>query len=377
MKYMAIKYTAILLLSVLPGAGCEEKVIYEESPEAGSIHVSNITGNTLRVCTGETFRIEMRVQPPAAESGEQIKYAYVSGNEEIFTVTADGTVRGVKPGEAVLRIEALHRESLKTAVMVSVTDRLYPVTEIRIDERLKDLTLAVGDEIRPDSYVRVLPENASDKGYTLESSHAQTLAVTPSGSVKALALGDATLTLKATDGSGVTATGHISVKEPVYAAHDRSAWTVTPSHALPDDAAISNAPGSLIDGNPATCLSLVKPGKSYGGISVSADEEVHFIIDMQAETTLNYIRITHRTSNPQLYLRVWGVTLYGSDDNNRYTPIRENIPIVYDGVNDYTVRMIEESHCRYLKVQYTDWSKQSGSTIQVAEFEAGQYSFRD
>jgi uncharacterized protein YjdB len=370
-----IKYLAILLLCALPGVGCEEKVVYEDSLEAGSIQVSNITDNTLRVYTGETFRIEMSVLPPEAKSAEQIKYAYVSGNEQIFTVSSDGVVSGVKPGEAVLRIEAVNRDGMKTAVMVSVTNKLYPVTEIKIDERLKNLTLAVGDEIQLDGYIKVLPENASNKAYTLESSNGQTLAVTESGSVKALALGNATLTVKAKDGSGITATCKISIKEPVYKAIDRSAWTVIPSHNLPADAAISNAPGSLIDGNISTCLSMVKPGKSYAGISVGADEAVFFVVDMKAKTKFNYFKISHRTSNPQLYLRIWGVSLFGSDDNKTFTPIRENIPIGYDGVNDHTVRMLNESDYRYLKVQYTDWSKQSGSAIQIAEFELGLFGF--
>ena len=372
-----IKYLVFFLLFAVLGTGCEEKIIYEDSPEIGSIYVDGITDNTIHVYTGETFQVEMNILPPEAKLTEQVKYVYSSGNEQIFTVNANGVMNGVSPGEAVLYIEVSNYTGLKTVVMVSVTDKIYPVTEIKVDERLKSLTMAVGDEIEANEYIEIIPENASNKEYTLESSNGEVLTVTQSGNVKALALGDVVLTIKAKDGSDVTATCNISVKEPVYDALNRLAWTVTPSHNLPADAAIKNAPESLIDGDIATCLSMVKPGKSYAGVAVGADEDVFFVIDMKEKSTFNYFKIFHRTSNTQPYLRAWGVSLFGSNDGETFESIRENVPVEYEGVNDHTVRIMHESAYRYLKVQYTDWNPQSGSTIQIAEFELGLFGFNE
>ena len=370
-----IKYIIFLFLFTLSMSGCEEKIIYEDSLEVGSIYVDEITDNTIHVYTGETFQVKMNLLPPEAKVTEQLKYVYSSGNEKVFTVNGNGVISGVSPGEAILYVEASNYSELKTIAMVSVTDEIFPVTEIRLDERLKNLALAIGDEIVVGEYLEILPEKATNKQYSLAISNKEVLALTESGTIKALSLGESVLTIKALDGSNVTATSKILVKEPSYTPLDRSTWTVSTSHNLPDDAAIKNAPESLIDGSIATCLSMVKPGKSYAGVTVGANEEAFFIIDMKEKSAFNYFKIFHRTSNTQLYLRVWGVSLFGSNDGKTFEPIGENIPVEYDGVTSHTARLMHDSNYRYLKVQYSNWDPKSGSTVQIAEFELGVFGF--
>lgn len=370
-----IKYVVFLFLFTLLASGCDDEIVYKESLEIGSMYVDGITDNTIHVYTGGTFQVEMKILPPEAKLNEAIKYAYSSGNEQVFTVDAAGLLSGVAPGEAVLYVEGSGYPGLKTTTMVSVTDEIFPVTEIKVDERLKELTLAVGDEIILSKYIEILPENASNKEYSLAIDNTEVLELTESGNLKAMKLGKGVLTIQALDGSNVTAACNISVKEPTYTALDRSAWTVATSHDLPADAAIKNAPESLIDGSISTCLSMVKPGKNYAGITVGADEDVFFIIDMKQKSTFNYFKIFHRTSNSLSYLRVWGVSLFGSDDGKTFELIRENIPVEYEGVTGHTVRTMDESNYRYLKVLYVDWDAKSGSTIQIAEFELGTSGF--
>lgn len=370
-----IQYVTFFLLFAALFAGCEEKIVYEDNPGVGSIYVDGVTDNTVHLYAGETFQVEMNIQPSDAKLDGPVLYLYKSGNERVFTVDAKGLIRGGAAGEAVLQITLPNYPALKTVAMVAVTDKVHPVTEIKIDDRLKNLSVGVGDEIEIGKYITILPENASNKEYTLQVSNKDVLAVTESGSVKALALGEATVTIKAKDGSNVSAICSVAVKEPAYSALDRSKWTVTTSHNLPVDNAIKNAPESLIDGSIATCLSMVKPGKSYAGVSVSADEDVFFIIDMKEKSAFNYFKIFHRTSNTQLYLRVWGVSLLGSNDGETFEVIRQNILVEYDGVNHSTVRMMDKLNYRYLKVLYTDWDPKSGSTAQIAEFELGTFGF--
>lgn len=370
-----MKYVFLLLLFVLLGTGCEEKINYEESLEAGSIQVDGIQDNTINVHTGETFQVKMNVQPSDAKLSVQPQYLFSSGDKQVFTVDANGIVSGITPGESVLYIETSNYEGLKTMAVVSVTDKIYPVAEIKVDERMKNHTIAVGDEIAIGKYIEILPANASNKEYSLLSSNKEVLDVTETGNVKALALGDAVLTIKAKDGSNTAATCNISVKVPVYNTIERTGWEVTTSHKLPVDDAIKNAPKSLIDGDKATCMSMVKPGKSYGGVSVGKDEAIYFILDMKEKTDFNYLKIFHRTSNSLHYLRTWGVSLFGSNDGETFEPIREDIPVEYDGVDDHTIRLTDKLTYRYLKVQHVNWHLQSGSTIQIAEVEMGTYGF--
>ncbi len=148
---------------------------------------------------------------------------------------------------------------------------------------------------------------------------------------------------------------------------DRTGWQVTVSHPLPTDAAISNAPKSLIDGNATTCLSLLKPGKSSGGITVGINEKVFFIIDMGSIQPVDYFRILHR-DNGATGLRAQAYSFYGSYNGSDFSVIKEGISV---DVNQLTVMEdLPLSNYRYIKVTYDQWSS-SNNTMQIAELNLG------
>ena len=148
---------------------------------------------------------------------------------------------------------------------------------------------------------------------------------------------------------------------------DRSGWSVSVSHALPADAAISNAPESLTDGDGGTCLSMVKPGKSYGGVTVGEEETVYFIIDLGADRTFDYFRILHR-DNGNTNLRAQKYSFYGSDDGASFSAISEGVAV--DAGQLSLMGDLPKSTYRYIKVTYDQWSS-SSSTMQIAEFNLG------
>ncbi|GAB6008520.1 discoidin domain-containing protein [Dysgonomonas reticulitermitis] len=140
-------------------------------------------------------------------------------------------------------------------------------------------------------------------------------------------------------------------------------WSVTTSHPLPKDDAISNAPGSLVDGDLSTCLSMVKPGKSYEGVSVPQGAEVYAIIDFKKQIEFNTIILTNR--NFQIYLNAKEVSFYGSNDGNVYTPVK--IEVDLPDPKENIIALGGTVKCQYLKMTFDKWDSSQGSTIQFAE----------
>ncbi|MDR2038373.1 MAG: discoidin domain-containing protein [Bacteroidales bacterium] len=149
---------------------------------------------------------------------------------------------------------------------------------------------------------------------------------------------------------------------------DRIGWTSTQSHPRPSD---SPSPTAHLDGDLSTFLSQVKPGKSNGNISPGNDP-VFFIVDMLEAQEFNYFRIRHR--NTTLGLRVWGLSIYGSNDGTNFSEIQLDIDIPnVTSTNDLESPNIEIplSTYRYIKAIYTKWDTVNNSAVQMSEFYLG------
>lgn len=140
-------------------------------------------------------------------------------------------------------------------------------------------------------------------------------------------------------------------------------WEVTTSHALPKDDAISNAPGSLVDGDLTTCLSMVKPGRSYAGVSVPETDIVFATINFKKQIEFNIITLNNR--NFQEYLNAKAVSFYGSNDGTSFTPIKTDIDLPDPKVNEITLDAAVKY--QYLKMTFDKWDDSSGSTMQFSE----------
>jgi hypothetical protein len=155
-------------------------------------------------------------------------------------------------------------------------------------------------------------------------------------------------------------------------------------------------PAHLLDGDPATFLSLVKPGKSYGTVGLQpSDFKPGFIIDMQTAQTFNYFNWTHRNHANNI-LRVFAIRMAVSDDGFIWTSINNNQPIWIPNIGGYVGQVqtvdpdtyligVPETTAQYVKITYDMWSDiynsdhpdypgtgaTSGSTLQVGEFGLG------
>lgn len=154
---------------------------------------------------------------------------------------------------------------------------------------------------------------------------------------------------------------------------NRSSWTVVTSYEGVADAAVGgDLPEYIIDDSNITSFAFVKPGKSYGGVSVPSTAVPSFTVDMKEKETFNYITYMHRFSgNTYEWLRAREISVYGSNDGMQFTLLKERHVI------DHTVNANEiyvdvpKSTYRYVRVVIENWNKDSGSTIQVTNFNIG------
>lgn len=160
-------------------------------------------------------------------------------------------------------------------------------------------------------------------------------------------------------------------QEKVYPAEyvlKRSNWTVTTSHPWAKDGTIKGNPECLIDDNDATGLNLQKPGNG----TTPAGATLFFVIDMKEESTFNYFSLVHRTSLTAEGLRIWNLSLYGSNDGMSYQEIQKNIDIPYKSTIKEAVIKLKESHkYRYVKAVYEKFSTTQNTAVQIMEFNLG------
>lgn len=374
MKQTTRLILGLVLISTSLMIGCQKKTDYIEPDSPQSITALNITGNVIPVHTGETFQVELTTLPSSSNPSVSPLFKYESGDDEIFTVSNSGLITANAIGDAILYVSSTNYENLKLRVLVRITDRVYDVTSVVLDEQFVNLTIAIGTTIDLSTKTSVLPANATNPKLEYSSSDITVVTVSELGVIKALANGSATIKISSTDQSNKYAECKIDVKESTYAPLDRSNWTITASHSIPDDAAISNSTESLLDGDTKTCLSLIKPGKSYAGISVPVTDAVFFIIDLKAESIFDYLEITHRSSNSYEYLRPYAYRIWGSNDGVNFEQIVEDAPGQPKLLN-FKLQLPFKFTYRYVKVEYSNWDTKSGSTLQLSEINLGSKNF--
>ena len=118
---------------------------------------------------------------------------FESSDENVFTVSEDGTLTGIVLGQAELTVTSLQNESVSKSVIINIT---RAVTDISLD--ITEKVLYKGDELKLTE--TVLPADASDKSVIWKSSNEDSVTVDENGNVTAVARGFATVTATTVDG---------------------------------------------------------------------------------------------------------------------------------------------------------------------------------
>lgn len=259
-------------------------------------------------------------------------------------------------------------------VELTVEQGKAPVVLVEsIDKSAMPESININETLDLNTVVKVLPDKASYKKltFTIAEGSEGLIELTEAGVVKGVAAGFAQINAAATDESGVTEVITLEIIGDIVL--DRTNWTVSTfaKYSNGQNYVTDNNTGKpehILDGNPGTYLSMVKPGKTYGIYVGTTDP--NFTVDMKETQTFNYFYWLHREQNPS-YLQVLSVDIYGSNDNVNFEKINNETITFMENFYKNQYFDIPESTYRYVKVQYRSYSS-GGSSAQVAEFGLGR-----
>ena len=201
--------TAVITVTTLDGgftATCAVTVT-EKTPATVPVTGVSLDKNTLSLEEGETAALTATVSPADATNKN---VTWMSSDESVAAVT-DGTVTAVGAGTAVITATTLDGGFTATCA-VTVTEKApatVPVTGVSLNKT--SLTLTTGGSAALTA--TVIPNNATNKNVTWTSDKPGVAAVSADGTVTAVSVGSAVVTVTTEDG-GFSAVCTVTVTEP-------------------------------------------------------------------------------------------------------------------------------------------------------------------
>ncbi len=165
-------------------------------------------GNSYEMETGDELKLECTVAP--AEAIQDVTYS--SSDTKVLTVDEFGNVKAVSAGTETITATVNDGSGISVSITITVNNPTVPVAEITLNKTTAKVE--AGDTVLLTA--TVAPDNATNKEI-IWSSDDEDVATVDNGKVTAVAEGTATITVAATDGSGISATCNITVtKKTIY-----------------------------------------------------------------------------------------------------------------------------------------------------------------
>lgn len=379
----------LLAAAALAGIGCDDNV-----PEPGTLDVpvQSVTldeslsgGVTLEV--GQTLDVALKVHVEPYNATDLAELFY-SSNVEVATVSPKGIVTAQKAGITMISI---YVGGIETYFTVTVVDQIpVDIESIAFTAESREMTLGEAD-LDLASMLSILPLDQNE-GVDFASSQPDVATVSADGRLHALKVGRTTVTATAKRHAELSASIEIQVIRLVNEDSDRSNWSMSFSKPYYNDTAIGSSATAAIDNNTSTTLSMVRPGRTFNGVSGgAATDEIWFQIDRgENPGTVNYLRIKHRPEgggSNNILVRWFGFNRIEGSDNADFSNaevIVNNVsltpdPSVYDNLETDNILIPETGH-RYLRFIGANnagdtkgfyCSPSPGSTIQINEFYLG------
>ena len=159
---------------------------------------------------GDVLTLKPTVLP---ENADNKTLVWSTQDTSIISVDEQGMVEALAIGNATVTALATDGSGVSATVAIAVSN---PVTDKNFVESIEfskeSYAMVVGDVLA--LVPTVLPENADNKKLAWSTQDTSIISVDEQGMVEALAIGNATVTALATDGSGVSATVAIAVSNP-------------------------------------------------------------------------------------------------------------------------------------------------------------------
>lgn len=154
-----------------------------------------ITSYRTNLTVGESCQFAVEVTPANATDKS---VTWSSSNKDVLTVDEHGNVAALAVGVADVIVTSVDGQK-KDVCTVKVEPQAVPVESVRITQYPSSRQLSVGDSFT--FAAEVLPADADDKTVTWSSSAPEVLTIDVSGKAKAVAQGEAVLTVKTNNGA--------------------------------------------------------------------------------------------------------------------------------------------------------------------------------
>jgi uncharacterized protein YjdB len=193
-----------MIMSALVVAVCS---CWKDKDDADSIFKIDLDKPQASIPVGGTAQLRAMVYP---ESVKSKTIRWLSDDESIAMVDANGLVRGIAPGLTIIRITDASGKIYPTTCAISVYTATVSVTGVSIAK--SETTIFVnGYETLNHT---VAPQNATNKNVTWSSNNSSVATVDINGKVTGIAAGSATITLTSEDG-GLTSSCVVTVANEV------------------------------------------------------------------------------------------------------------------------------------------------------------------
>lgn len=287
-----------------------------------------------RVAMGVPTKLPVLVTPYYADN---TALNYESLNIDIFTITNEGVITGVKPGIGKVKVSSLDGTDIIAIFTIQITSP-ETVSDISFVDA-NDLFIIKGEEPLQLKWT-VLPVTAVNKEVIFTSSDETVATVDEDGKVTAISSGTVTITATAKDGAG--ALGICKVKiYGIYQELDRSAWTATATSYQN-----GNNPERAFDGNGNTMWH-----NKWGAGTGTPDLPQILLIDMGEGTRLSQVELDRR--NDGQLTDVNTVEIYVGDHPDN-APLVGSIVFGDANNKDVTGRsFFGATSGRYLKLVFT------------------------
>ena len=200
--------TAAIIISSVANPSISKQVIVNVKTAHVSVTEISINKTTLDLKEGESEDLVVTVLP---ENATNKALTFSSTNPSIATVSKEGKVAAVSSGTAVINIFSVDNPAAFKQVTVNVKRDHIDVSSVEVSEN--EMSVKVGDSFTIP--VTVLPEDATDKSLTWESSAPSIISVDETGKITAEDAGSATITVKSVDNPAAYAIITITAKENV------------------------------------------------------------------------------------------------------------------------------------------------------------------
>ncbi len=207
MKKITLKaLTTVSAMALLAGASV---VAANTDSQAKKVSVKKVkatteAGKTAYVAKGKKVKITTTVTVKPNKKGNK-KVTYKTSNKKVATVSSKGYIKGVKAGKA--KITVVSKKNKKKKAVVKVVVKKAAVKKVKLNTG--NFNLAVGS--KKSLKATITPKKKVSKKVVWKTSNKKVATVTSKGVVKGVGEGTATITCKATDGSGKKASVKVTV----------------------------------------------------------------------------------------------------------------------------------------------------------------------